>query len=99
MENTLWHTMTWPGLSAQVKSKCARCPICQKYKKLHKKYGLLSPKQAEFWPWEAVCVATWWNAAQPATLTPSSEAGVYGATRGSIAGLNLRSSPALEIQR
>ena len=56
MEKTLRETMTWPGLTSQVKRCCKYCSICQKLKKKQKKYGYLPPKEAEDKPWEIVCV-------------------------------------------
>ena len=32
------------------------CSVCQKQKKQHKKYGLLPEKEAEYKPWEQLCV-------------------------------------------
>ena len=32
------------------------CAICQKHKKQNKKYGLLPVKEAEYKPWEILCV-------------------------------------------
>ena len=33
-----------------------QCSVCQKQKKQHKKYGLLPEKEAEYKPWEWLCV-------------------------------------------
>ena len=56
-EATIRQTMTWPGLTKQVKDYCSSCPQCQLGKKSRKSYGLLPAKNnADVIPWQRVNV-------------------------------------------
>jgi len=55
-ENTIRQHFTFKGLSQMVKDLVSKCPICQKCKKTHTKYGKLPEKEAESEPWEQLCV-------------------------------------------
>ena len=39
-----------------VHKKCKYCKTCQLSKRLHRNYGELAPKEAEYIPWHTVCV-------------------------------------------
>ena len=56
MELTLGQHYTWKGMRKTIKSICSKCDACQRNKRTHKKYGKLPEKQAEFIPWETLCV-------------------------------------------
>ena len=55
-EQTIKQHMTWPNMRQMVHKTVQTCPICQKNKKQRKKYGHLPAKQAEFQPWDHLCV-------------------------------------------
>ena len=55
-EQTIRQHFWWPKLSEQVRSKCARCHICQQNKRSGTKYGILPEKEAECIPWDRLCV-------------------------------------------
>ena len=40
----------------QITRDVSTCGVCQKQKKQHKKYGLLPEKEAEYKPWERLCI-------------------------------------------
>jgi hypothetical protein len=56
IEATLRNTMTWPGLTRNIKSFCKTCKLCQFNKKTRKQYGKIPVKMAEVMPWEIVQV-------------------------------------------
>ncbi len=57
MIKTLQQIMTWPSMTQDVGKYVRTCPICQKNKKIRKKYGHLPPKEAEpEIPWNRVNV-------------------------------------------
>ena len=55
-EETIQQHFTFPGLSQKVRDIVNKCPICQKCKKTHVKYGKLPEKEAEAIPWDKLCV-------------------------------------------
>jgi hypothetical protein len=55
-EATIRGTMTWPGITRNVKSYCKTCKLCQFNKKTRKQFGKLPIKEAETKPWEIVQV-------------------------------------------
>ena len=55
-EQTLRQCFTWPRLTEDAKKHVKYCKTCQQFKKQHKKYGKLPPKDAEAIPWQEVCV-------------------------------------------
>jgi len=44
------------NLKDDVHEVCSKCPTCQKTKRTYKQYGHLPEKQAEYHPWEKLCV-------------------------------------------
>lgn len=56
MENTLRSTMYWRDMSTQIRKLCRTCDRCQLAKKRKVRYGHLPAKQADYNPWETVCV-------------------------------------------
>ena len=40
----------------QITRNVSTCSVCQKQKKQRKKYGLLPEKEAEYKPWECLCI-------------------------------------------
>ena len=56
MYKTLASTMYWEGMEKDINTYVKKCTICQKYKKKHKKYGKLPPKNSTMIPWDTVCV-------------------------------------------
>jgi hypothetical protein len=57
-EETIRQHLWWPGLRTDVRRHVDRCPACQRGKKKRLKYGHLPPKEAEYKPWEHLCVDT-----------------------------------------
>ena len=57
-EETIRQHLWWPGLRNDVRRHVDRCPACQRGKKKRLKYGHLPPKEAEFKPWQHLCVDT-----------------------------------------
>ena len=55
-EQTIRQHFWWPTLTQDVKRKCKHCSICQRTKRLAKKYGKLPEKEAEAIPWDRLCV-------------------------------------------
>ena len=39
-----------------IPSNVSTCSVCQKQKKQRKKYGLLLEKEAEYKPWDRLCI-------------------------------------------
>jgi len=56
MEETIHQHFWWPKMRDHITSTVSTCGTCQKQKKQHKKYGLLPAKEAEYLPWERLCV-------------------------------------------
>ena len=57
LEHTLRIAFWWPELRKDVEAHTAKCPECQKHKKVRKQYGHLPPKEAEpSVPWDRVNV-------------------------------------------
>jgi hypothetical protein len=54
-EMTIRNTMTWPGLTQDVKRLCSTFPVCQLIKRERNNYNLLPLKIAEPDPWVMVC--------------------------------------------
>jgi transposase InsO family protein len=57
-EETIRQHLWWPNLRASVRKHVDKCTACQRGKKKRLKYGLLPPKEAEFKPWQHLCVDT-----------------------------------------
>jgi len=55
-EETISQHFYWKNMRDQITRDVTTCAICQKQKKQRKKYGLLPEKEAEFKPWERLCV-------------------------------------------
>ena len=48
----------WKNMQKDVERICKTCPTCQRNKRTTQKWGHVPPKQAEYQPWEQVCVDT-----------------------------------------
>ena len=57
-EETIRQHLWWPSLRTDVSNHVRTCKACQMAKKQRVKYGQLPPKEAEFTPWEHLCVDT-----------------------------------------
>lgn len=57
-EETIKQHLWWPNLRTDVRGHVDKCPVCQRGKKKRLKYGHLPPKEAEFKPWQHLCVDT-----------------------------------------
>ena len=57
-EQTIRQHFYWPNLRKDVETVCRTCPTCQLTKRKTIKYGHLPAKEAEFEPWEVLCVDT-----------------------------------------
>ena len=55
-EQTIRQHFWWKSLRDLVQKVCSTCDICQRTKKTHSKYGKLPEKEAEYKPWEVLCV-------------------------------------------
>ncbi|MDY6959585.1 MAG: integrase [Halobacteriota archaeon] len=55
-EETIRQHMTWKNLRQHVQQCVKTCEICQRTKKQKKKYGHLPAKEADYQPWEHLCV-------------------------------------------
>ena len=55
-EETIGQHLWWADMRKHIRKFCARCPTCQKNKRDPRKFGFLSPKEAEAIPWEKMCV-------------------------------------------
>jgi Integrase zinc binding domain len=57
-EETIGQHLWWPGLPTDIRRHVDRCPACHHGKKKRLKYGHLPPKEAEYKPWQHLCVDT-----------------------------------------
>jgi hypothetical protein len=57
-EETIRQHLWWPNLRGDVRDHVAKCTACQRGKKKRLKYGQLPPKEAEYRPWQHLCVDT-----------------------------------------
>ena len=55
-ELTIKQHFTWKNLRKDVHKICSTCHTCQVTKRTQRKYGHLPPKEAEYQPWETLCV-------------------------------------------
>jgi hypothetical protein len=55
-EETISQHFYWPNMRDDITKDVRTCAICQTQKKQTKKYGHLPEKEAEFEPWERLCV-------------------------------------------
>ena len=55
-EERIGQHLWWPKMRDQITSFVKACPVCQRSKRKHKKYGTLPPKEAEATPWDKLCV-------------------------------------------
>jgi hypothetical protein len=55
-EETISQHFYWKNMRDQITRDVTTCAICQKQKRQRRKYGLLPEKEAEFKPWERLCV-------------------------------------------
>ena len=57
-EETIRQHLWWPNIRGDVRRHVDRCPACQRGKKKRLKYGRVPPKEAEYKPWQHLCVDT-----------------------------------------
>ena len=55
-EETISQHFYWKNMRDHITRDVSSCGVCQRQKKQRKKYGLLPEKEAEFQPWERLCV-------------------------------------------
>ena len=55
-EETISQHFYWQNMQNDITKSVSTCAICQKQKKQRRKYGHLPEKEAEFRPWERLCV-------------------------------------------
>jgi len=55
-EETIRQHLWWPGMRKEIAKSVSTCLICQKNKRQQKKFGLLPEKEAEYEPWQCLCV-------------------------------------------
>jgi len=55
-EETINQHFWWKTMRDDITKHVSCCPICQKNKRKHKKFGEVPPKKAEANPWERLCV-------------------------------------------
>ena len=55
-EESISQHLWWPKMREQITSYVQCCPVCQRSKRKHKKYGILPPKEAEAIPWDKMCI-------------------------------------------
>jgi hypothetical protein len=55
-EETISQHFYWQNMQNDITKAVSTCAICQKQKKQTKKYGLLPEKEAEYLPWDRLCV-------------------------------------------
>ena len=55
-EETISQHFYWENMRDDITRDVSTCSVCQKQKKQHKKHRLLLEKEAEYKPWERLCV-------------------------------------------
>jgi putative transposase len=55
-EETISQHFYWKNMRDHITRDVSTCGVCQTQKKQRKRYGLLPEKEAEFQPWERLCV-------------------------------------------
>ena len=56
-KETISQHFYWKNMRDQITCNVSTCSVCQKQKKQRKKYGLPPEKEAEYNPWEHLCIA------------------------------------------
>ena len=53
----IWRNFCWPSMIKEIEKYVKSCPDCQKNKaKRHKQYGLLSPLELPYTPWQWIAM-------------------------------------------
>ena len=53
----IWWNVWWPSMIKEIEEYVKSCPDCQKNKaKCHKQYGLLSPLELPYAPWQSIAM-------------------------------------------
>ena len=53
----IWRNFWWPSMIKEIEEYVISCPDCQKNKaKCHKQYGLLSPLELPYAPWQSIAM-------------------------------------------
>ena len=55
-KETIFQHFWWKGMQNDIKKYISKCDSCQHLKKQKKHYGHLPMKEAEYKPWEKLCI-------------------------------------------